>query len=177
MNFFRQQICTFRHCFPHFHHIPPLLSPHPPLFFHFFRHPRGLLKGAMHITLIAQHTLSFRQTPPILSPPPPLYFRHTPLYFRHTPLYYRSTPLYFHHTPLYFHHTPLYFHHTPLFFRHTPLYIRHPTIIFATHGKIHVCTCLHVDFRPLSSDASGTAVLATCTMCERSENYREEREE
>jgi hypothetical protein len=30
---------------------------------------------------------------------------------------------------------------------------------------------------PSSSDPSCTAVLATCTMCERNENYREERQE
>jgi hypothetical protein len=37
-----------------------------------------------------------------------------------------------------------------------------------------------MDFRPSStddSDPSGTAVLAACTRCKRSENYREEREE
>ena len=114
--------------------------------------------GAMCITMIVQHTL---------------YFRHTPLYFRHTPLYFRHTPLYFRHTPLYFRHTPYILATPPSIFAAPPY--SPPTLIFTTHRKIHMCTSLRMDFRPLSSDASGTAVLATCTMCERSENYREER--
>ena len=114
----------------------------------------------MCITMIVQHTL---------------YFRHTPLYFRHTPYVFATTPYIFA-TPPYTFATP------PIFSPHTPyIFATHPyspsTLTFTTHRKIRMRTSLRVDFRPSSSDASSTAVLATCTMCERSENYREEREE
>jgi hypothetical protein len=73
---------------------------------------RGLLKGAMCITLIAQHTL---------------YFRHTPLYFRHTPLYFR--------------HTPLFFCHTPLFPPPTLLFTTHGKIHMSALATCKVCLC------------------------------------
>ena len=72
--------------------------------------------------------------------------------------------------------TVFHFFATPPYIFATPPYSP-PTLTFTTHRKIRMRTSLRVDFRPSSSDASGTAVLATCTMCERSENYREEREE
>jgi len=73
---------------------------------------RGLLKGAMCITMIVQHTL---------------YFRHTPLYFRHTP-YVFATPPYIFATPPYIFATP------PMFSPHPLIFSPHPPI---PHPPLH----------------------------------------